>query len=241
MAQEFPQVQPNGSLMIAWQVKNKPVLVVGGGEVRFVRIRLTHLPSSLKQQYINIITNSAKTQGRRLPHPARPKRLRSCHNNKPICRPLRRSSPPDQPEPNQPHRPCLPRLGPGHAGPVTSPRGRRRSRRVNADLAAVQAEADSREHRGRAERVRLLLWKRAPRWPAAGHGQHEREWSADGAYCAEENCGESAGRDGRGDWERRGVEGDVEGEGARGGGGGEEDEVVSICCFLRWFGLADGC
>lgn len=33
MADTFPPVQPNGSLMIAWQVKDKPVLVIGGGEV----------------------------------------------------------------------------------------------------------------------------------------------------------------------------------------------------------------
>ena len=32
----FPPVQGGGSLMLAWQVKGKKVLVVGGGEVRFV-------------------------------------------------------------------------------------------------------------------------------------------------------------------------------------------------------------
>lgn len=30
---EFPEVQGGGSLIVAWQVKNKHVLVVGGGEV----------------------------------------------------------------------------------------------------------------------------------------------------------------------------------------------------------------
>lgn len=30
---EFPEIQGGGSLIVAWQVKNKHVLVVGGGEV----------------------------------------------------------------------------------------------------------------------------------------------------------------------------------------------------------------
>jgi precorrin-2 dehydrogenase/sirohydrochlorin ferrochelatase len=34
MARKFPQVQPGGSLILAWQIKGKKVLVVGGGEVR---------------------------------------------------------------------------------------------------------------------------------------------------------------------------------------------------------------
>ena len=34
MAGRFPDVQGGGSLILAWQVKNKRVLVVGGGEVR---------------------------------------------------------------------------------------------------------------------------------------------------------------------------------------------------------------
>jgi len=29
----FPEIQPGGSLILAWQVKGKKVLVVGGGEV----------------------------------------------------------------------------------------------------------------------------------------------------------------------------------------------------------------
>jgi siroheme synthase (precorrin-2 oxidase/ferrochelatase) len=32
-AQQFPEVQGGGSLILAWQVRNKHVLVVGGGEV----------------------------------------------------------------------------------------------------------------------------------------------------------------------------------------------------------------
>jgi precorrin-2 dehydrogenase/sirohydrochlorin ferrochelatase len=30
---KFPEVQGGGSLIVAWQVKSKKVLVVGGGEV----------------------------------------------------------------------------------------------------------------------------------------------------------------------------------------------------------------
>lgn len=30
---EFPEVQGGGSLIIAWQIRGKKVLVVGGGEV----------------------------------------------------------------------------------------------------------------------------------------------------------------------------------------------------------------
>jgi precorrin-2 dehydrogenase / sirohydrochlorin ferrochelatase len=33
MPETFPEVQSGGSLIIAWQIKNKNVLVVGGGEV----------------------------------------------------------------------------------------------------------------------------------------------------------------------------------------------------------------
>lgn len=31
---EFPEVQGGGSLILAWQIKGKKVLVIGGGEVR---------------------------------------------------------------------------------------------------------------------------------------------------------------------------------------------------------------
>lgn len=31
--QEFPEVEGGGSLILAWQIRNKRVLVVGGGEV----------------------------------------------------------------------------------------------------------------------------------------------------------------------------------------------------------------
>ncbi|KAI9882442.1 MAG: hypothetical protein M1823_005810 [Watsoniomyces obsoletus] len=38
MGKEFPEIQGGGSLMLAWQVKNRHVLVVGGGEVAAGRI-----------------------------------------------------------------------------------------------------------------------------------------------------------------------------------------------------------
>lgn len=34
MGKKVADVQPGGSLILAWQVKDKNVLVVGGGEVR---------------------------------------------------------------------------------------------------------------------------------------------------------------------------------------------------------------
>ena len=33
MPHKFPEIQGGGSLILAWQVRNKKVLVVGGGEV----------------------------------------------------------------------------------------------------------------------------------------------------------------------------------------------------------------
>merc|ERR1712000_684095 len=38
MSKSFPAVQPGGSLILAWQIKDKKVLVVGGGEVAAGRI-----------------------------------------------------------------------------------------------------------------------------------------------------------------------------------------------------------
>ncbi|PKY04992.1 siroheme synthase middle domains-like protein [Aspergillus campestris IBT 28561] len=38
MSQKFPEVQGGGSLIVAWQVRNKTILVVGGGEVAAGRI-----------------------------------------------------------------------------------------------------------------------------------------------------------------------------------------------------------
>lgn len=34
MAHKYPEVEGGGSLILAWQVRNKKVLVIGGGEVR---------------------------------------------------------------------------------------------------------------------------------------------------------------------------------------------------------------
>jgi precorrin-2 dehydrogenase/sirohydrochlorin ferrochelatase len=34
---EFPEIKGGGSLILAWQVKNKKVLVIGGGEVSLAR------------------------------------------------------------------------------------------------------------------------------------------------------------------------------------------------------------
>ena len=31
---KYPEIEGGGSLILAWQVKNKKVLVIGGGEVR---------------------------------------------------------------------------------------------------------------------------------------------------------------------------------------------------------------
>jgi precorrin-2 dehydrogenase/sirohydrochlorin ferrochelatase len=33
MSEKFPKVQGGGSLILAWQIKDKNVLVVGGGDV----------------------------------------------------------------------------------------------------------------------------------------------------------------------------------------------------------------
>lgn len=33
MTEEFPEIEGGGSLILAWQVRNTKVLVVGGGEV----------------------------------------------------------------------------------------------------------------------------------------------------------------------------------------------------------------
>ena len=40
MPSRFPEVQGGGSLILAWQVKNKKVVVVGGGEVSITALTL---------------------------------------------------------------------------------------------------------------------------------------------------------------------------------------------------------
>ena len=76
----FPEVQGGGSLILAWQVRNKKVLVIGGGEVslpyRYGRMRkvltLTHSPGS------------------RRAHPQSPQRRRDRHRDQPSKWPQRR-------------------------------------------------------------------------------------------------------------------------------------------------------
>jgi hypothetical protein len=41
MPETFPKVQGGGSLILAWQIKGKNVLVVGGGEVNHI-LPLSH-------------------------------------------------------------------------------------------------------------------------------------------------------------------------------------------------------
>ena len=38
---QFPEIEGGGSLILAWQVKNKKVLVIGGGEVSLDHHRST--------------------------------------------------------------------------------------------------------------------------------------------------------------------------------------------------------
>lgn len=38
---QFPEIEGGGSLILAWQVKNKKVLVIGGGEVSLDHRRST--------------------------------------------------------------------------------------------------------------------------------------------------------------------------------------------------------
>lgn len=47
MAKTFPPVQPGGSLILAWQIKHKKVLVVGGGEVRLIHHHMLRRVSEL--------------------------------------------------------------------------------------------------------------------------------------------------------------------------------------------------
>ena len=39
MSSNYPAIQPGGSLIVAWQVKDKRILVVGGGEVSETPLR----------------------------------------------------------------------------------------------------------------------------------------------------------------------------------------------------------
>ena len=52
-AAQFPEVQGGGSLIVAWQVKGKTVLVVGGGEVRAPTSG--KIPSAIIHYFTNLI------------------------------------------------------------------------------------------------------------------------------------------------------------------------------------------
>ena len=39
MKGQYPEIQGGGSLILAWQVKNKNVLVIGGGDVSEIQSR----------------------------------------------------------------------------------------------------------------------------------------------------------------------------------------------------------
>ena len=53
MPETFPKVQGGGSLILAWQIRGKNVLVVGGGEVNYI-LPLATNPMHLLQ---NALTN----------------------------------------------------------------------------------------------------------------------------------------------------------------------------------------
>jgi precorrin-2 dehydrogenase/sirohydrochlorin ferrochelatase len=61
--EKFPQVQGGGSLILAWQIRNKRVLVVGGGEVRAPVIK-GELPLTFYQvaagRILNVLNADAK-------------------------------------------------------------------------------------------------------------------------------------------------------------------------------------
>lgn len=47
---KYPEIQGGGSLIVAWQVKNKHVLVVGGGEVSSTEIIPLPAPKYIMDQ-----------------------------------------------------------------------------------------------------------------------------------------------------------------------------------------------
>ena len=62
MAEEFPAIQGGGSLILAWQIRNKRVLVVGGGEVS-----PAHLLSFIQQWRLTLVFSGSSRS-----HPQRP-------------------------------------------------------------------------------------------------------------------------------------------------------------------------
>ena len=63
MPENFPEVQGGGSLILAWQIKNKRVVVVGGGEVRRLSISM-HTLLTVSQvaagRILNVLNADAK-------------------------------------------------------------------------------------------------------------------------------------------------------------------------------------
>lgn len=75
---KFPEVQAGGSLILAWQIRNKHVLVIGGGEVC--------IAYRTDRQYL-----LTPTSGRRWTNSQMPRRRCQRHSNMPGRRPERRS------------------------------------------------------------------------------------------------------------------------------------------------------
>ena len=67
MLENFPPVEGGGSLILAWQIRNKRVLVVGGGEVSPMR-----LPCLTKHWQRQLIVNPGSCRS----HPECPERRR---------------------------------------------------------------------------------------------------------------------------------------------------------------------
>lgn len=62
--EEFPKVQGGGSLILAWQIKGKKVLIVGGGEVSYNTKFYSHLS--------RLLTKLLSSPGCSRPHPQLP-------------------------------------------------------------------------------------------------------------------------------------------------------------------------
>ncbi|KAL8933455.1 MAG: hypothetical protein Q9211_005773, partial [Gyalolechia sp. 1 TL-2023] len=64
MPEKFPAIQGGGSLILAWQIKNKRVLVVGGGEACNRRRQATHSAYESNQvaagRILNVLNADAK-------------------------------------------------------------------------------------------------------------------------------------------------------------------------------------
>ena len=58
MTKSFPEVQGGGSLILAWQVRNKKVLVVGGGEVRSFHYLVLYKMVDIDKQLRSLLVES---------------------------------------------------------------------------------------------------------------------------------------------------------------------------------------